>query len=212
MNDIKKLLKIRPSLISQLALMTDDTEYKDFGKPIYEQAILKANRNIAKKYEIVNRHYSFVARGDGVSDIELTIPSYKDEYKVMVNGTEYTKEEQTELRNDEKYYLYNNSRSLLFNYTPRSLGDEINIYYVADITLSDYDLEETTPVIPSKYEDEQLEIALIHLVQLATAKFSGGKLEKYQRLRQEYRTNPDETDSMLLTTKRWMKFQPFQYI
>jgi len=210
--ELQRLKLIKPSLISEIALRCGDTEYRDFQKEVYERAILFANRQIAKKYDLLKRYMGF--KSYGTEEQQLTILSFAGEYRVLINGSQYDRVNKHELDSTKnQYYLYYDSHSFLFNYTNALDGDNVVIYYTADIKIDDYDLEQTAPIIPGKYEDEQIAIAVSYLIRLAKAKFIGHKLEKYERLRTEYgRSREKEYDSQLAPTTKWAQIKPFKYI
>lgn len=211
--DLIRLKQIRPTLLSEIALRCSDTKYVDFPKQIYERAILYAERKIAFKYRVLNRYFSFKA--SGTEEVALTIPSFAGEYRVTVNGVEYETGDKHELEETEtEYYLYFDSHAYKFNYTGRSEAeDDVVIYYNSDVNIEDYDLEETTPVLPKRYEEEVIAIAVSYIVKLALAKFTGMKLEKYLRIREEYNSyNEDKVDGRLVPEEKWTKLETFKFI
>lgn len=210
--ELQRLKLIKPALISEIALRCGDTEYRDFQKEVYERGILFANRKIAKKYDLLKRYMGF--KTYGTEEQKLTIPSFTGEYKVLVNGYQYDRVNKGELNtNNKEYYLYYDSHSYLYKHTNAEDGDNVVIYYTADVKIEDYDLEETAPIIPSKYEDEQIAIAVSYMIRLAKAKFIGQKLAKYERLRTEYGRNREkEYDSQLAPTTKWAQIKPYKYI
>ena len=68
------------TLISEIALRVADIQYKDFHYNIYEQSLLRADREIAKKYQIITKFY----QADIPTETEtiLNLPNFKAEYLV----------------------------------------------------------------------------------------------------------------------------------
>ena len=49
-------------LLSEIALRCGDDEFKDFEKQIYQRAIYRCNRDIAKQYGILQKTLQFTLR------------------------------------------------------------------------------------------------------------------------------------------------------
>lgn len=108
------------SLISEVALRCGDPNFKEFDVNTYKRALYRANREIAKAYEIFKKILSFKL-SDMVSntndDIRITIPDFKSEYLVKVNNYNLEKvgdEIQSQYR--FAYYLELKDGELIFNY------------------------------------------------------------------------------------------------
>ena len=67
----------------------------------------------------------------------------------------------------------------------KASNDEVVILYES---IPERDYEKTEYVIPSNYEEEQLELAIVHMAKLGVAKFTEKKLGKYSRLYKLYYT------------------------
>lgn len=81
-------------LLSEISLRCGDPEFKDFEKQIYERAIYRCNREIAKHYGIFQKSMQFTLRemvGNVQEEIALNMPDFKSEYLVDVNGVELIK-------------------------------------------------------------------------------------------------------------------------
>lgn len=108
------------SLISEVALRCGDPNFKEFDVNTYKRALYRANREIAKNYEIFKKILSFklnemVSNID--DDIRITIPDFKSEYMVRVNN--YTLEKVTDEIQPQyrfAYYLEFKDGELFFNY------------------------------------------------------------------------------------------------
>lgn len=75
--------------ISDIASRLNDSEFKDFGISDYYDEFKKANRQLARKYQIFTKVYSFNVSDltdDLSSDIILDIPDFRTENAVYVNG------------------------------------------------------------------------------------------------------------------------------
>lgn len=111
-------------LLSEVSLRCGDPEFKDFEKAIYERAIYRTNREIAKFYGILQKTLQFTLK-DMVSNIDddiiLDLSDMKAEYLVSVNGNELVKvANKLEPQFRYCYYMELLDGKWHFNYT---LGD-----------------------------------------------------------------------------------------
>lgn len=75
--------------ISEVALQCGDTQYNDFNENIYAQCAFRAQREVAKEYEILEKEVVFTTE---TSDWEiLPLKNFRAEYKVLKNGVQMTK-------------------------------------------------------------------------------------------------------------------------
>lgn len=128
-------------LLSEVALRCGDPEFKDFEKQIYERAIYRSNREIAKFYGILQKTFSFTLQDQITAiddDIILDLPDMKAEFLVSVNGNELVKVP-NKLETDMRYCYYLEFRegTWYFNYT---LGDN---GLVSGIDITGQDITET---------------------------------------------------------------------
>lgn len=128
-------------LLGEVSLRCGDPEFKDFEKQIYQRAIYRSNREIAKFYGILQKTLSFTLQ-DQISsmddDIILDLPDMKAEFLVSVNGNELVKvanKIETDMR--YVYYLEFREGTWYFNYT---LGDN---GLVSGIDITGQDITET---------------------------------------------------------------------
>lgn len=128
-------------LLGEVSLRCGDPEFKDFEKQIYERAIYRSNREIAKFYGILQKTYSFTLQ-DQITAIDdniiLDLPDMKAEFLVSVNGNELVKvpnKIETDMR--YVYYLEFREGTWYFNYT---LGDN---GLVSGIDITGQDITET---------------------------------------------------------------------
>lgn len=108
-------------LLSEVSLRCGDPEFKDFEKQIYERAIYRCNREIAKYYGIFQKTLQFTLR-DMVSstqdEIAFTWSDFKSEYLVDVNGIELIKVANKLLPEHRGvYYMEFREGTWYFNYT-----------------------------------------------------------------------------------------------
>lgn len=188
------------SLISEIALRCNDSQYTDFQRSTYEKVFYRVSRELSRKYNINNRFYNFV---NTIEDIEepilLKITSFKTENKVVINGKPYNKS--SELK-ENCYVLKYLNNQLYFNYYNKLSGDLIHIYYLADINIDDYDIEETKPIIPIQFEEELITLSLIEIAKLGIPKFGNSeKGQKYKDILSIYSKDKRELDVNLNTTE-----------
>jgi hypothetical protein len=55
-------------------------QYKDFNYNIYEQALLRADREVAKKYQVITKYYQDTIAEK--TETTLVLPNFKAEYLV----------------------------------------------------------------------------------------------------------------------------------
>lgn len=128
------------NLISEVALRCGDAHFKEFDINTYKRVLYRANREIAKKYEIFKKLVSFKLREmveDKENDIVLNINDFKEEYMVKVNGNTLSKvDNQIEPHYKFVYYMEFKEGRLYFNYT---LGDP---YYYNTTNITGLDITE----------------------------------------------------------------------
>ena len=111
---------INKALISEIALRLADIQYKDFHKNIYEQALLRADREVAKKYQVINKIYQSEIEAE--TEVILNLPNFKAEY--FVSCEEQTLRKVThKIENlmENCYYLEMLDGSLRFAYKKTNL-------------------------------------------------------------------------------------------
>lgn len=108
-------------LLSEVALRCGDPEFKDFEKQIYERAIYRCNREIAKYYGIFQKTLQFTLSemaANTQDEIAFTWSDFKSEYLVDVNGMELIKVANRILPEHKGvYYMEFREGTWYFNYT-----------------------------------------------------------------------------------------------
>jgi hypothetical protein len=89
----------------------------------------------------------------------------------------------------------------------KNANDNVSILYQS---IPERDSDESEFVIPSKYEEEQIDRAVIHIAKIGIAKFNEEKLDKYTRIFRLYSKNSD-FNKEFNETKEPIIIQPFQY-
>jgi hypothetical protein len=228
---IELITKIDSKLIHTLANQCNDSYFKDFNRARYEEALYRADRTVARKYQILERMLEFntpiVVPPESESDdeyitkqkntdIELDLPSFHQEIKVILrastSGNEeiLTKSKEHELEaGTYTYYLTYGVDKWLFNYLPRTTEDTIIIFYMCGATVEKFDADVNQPVIPNKYEDERIKYALQNIAKEGIAKFKEDRQKKYISV---LRLNSDtRIDSNLVETQDFPEIKPYRY-
>ena len=228
---IELINKIDSKLIHTIANRCDDSFFKDFTRARYEEALYRADRTVAHKYQILERMLSFntpivvppeseddeeyVSKQKN-TDIELEIPSFHQEIKVILRPNK-TESEEILVKSKEHeleagtftYYLTYGSNKWVFNYLPRTTEDTIVIFYMCGATVENFDADVNQPIIPNKYEDERIKYALQNIAQDGIAKFKEDRQKKYISI---YRLNSNtKIDFNLVETQDFPKIKPFVY-
>lgn len=208
--------KIKPSLISEAAERVFDPSFRELPKSVYEQALFRANRIIAKKYSVMQAVKTVedtpAAEEDLVLNIKLEVPSFRGEYLVVVNGVEYRKVPDNEIEPDSyTYHMYEDQEGLKFNYSPRKVAEknEIQIYYTVIPDLSSY--ETTEPVIPTRYREEQIEYMVQDLCRMAIPRVTGHAKDKYIELLKLYSKQENDIDPRLTQNNSWTEIKLWQF-
>lgn len=204
------------AILSRVALRVGDEQFKDFDRSIYEDALKKANREIARKYQIQNKVISFKT-SDMIEDVEdtiiLNLDDCKSVYAVYVNGKKLFSQDlvtglnsyKLVLVEDRYHFDYRYFVDLTSQYT-KSLEDEVTIYYVA---MPEYDSPISDYFVPQKYIEEQIEETAKVICQYGLAKFTDEiKVAKYSRIFQLLQKNSDYNkfqteDREWITFKMW---------
>lgn len=223
-------------LLSEVTLRCGDSEFKDFPKQHYERMLHRAKRSIARKYQLIQRKYSFkvTAKTEEAikNNVSVYIPSFDAETLVLINGREYGKSARNKIRVVEavediemisdansniedynlsaeySYQLFYDHRNLIFNYTPRTLSDDVELYYVSDINIDDYDEESFEPIIHSRYEESLIENTVVEMAKLGIGKFTGEKADKYKNMISMYAK--DGKNPSLVPNEQWIVIKPWQ--
>jgi hypothetical protein len=199
-----------------VAYRCNDSGYNDLPESAYNEAILFTSRKVARNFSLLNRHYSFNVKtpneDDLVNPIELKLHSFGGETMVLVNNVEHKRTDNLRINDTEErlYQLYWGVQNYLFNYTFRTKDDRIDLFYTADITVDDYDDESITPIIPQRYDEEMIKFTILYLCEIAIARFTGAKKEKWITLFQFNKGKTEGTESGEVQT--WPTLKVFKII
>lgn len=192
-------------LISEVALQCGDSQFVDFPETIYAQAAFRAQREVAKDYNILQREITLTTESDTWEDLNL--PNFVAEAYVKVNGTKYDKRNELDDVDATQYHIRYNNYQWQLNYTNKVVGDEVNIFYTLTGDVSEE--QDGTPIIPDKYYEEVVNKAVIYIAKLGIAQHEGTKLQKYQNV---FRINQrQKIDSSLAKDNSWISIKPFIY-
>lgn len=201
-------------LISEIAVRCDDVRMQDFTKSEYERALHRANRVIAKRYSLFQKVYVFKLSdytNDLTTDVILDLSDMKSESIVWVNDIKLVKKSNDLLQTWDinSYYLDYKNDEWHFNYliSNKSFNDEITINYIA---LPNVDSDESEYIIPSNYEEEQIEEAMLYLSTIGMARFKEDKLRKYERIYRLHKNN-DDYNKFNVPSREWVEIQPFKF-
>jgi len=192
-------------LISEVALQCGDSQFVDFPETIYAQAAFRAQREVAKDYNILQREITLTTETDTWEDLNL--PNFVAEAYVKVNGTKYDKRNELDDAEGTQYHIRFDNYQWQLNYIGKVAGDEVIISYTL---LGDVSEEQDgTPIIPDKYYEEVVNRSVIYIAKLGIAQYEGAKLQKYQNV---YRINQrQKIDSALAKDSSWISIKPFIY-
>jgi len=111
-------------LIAEVALRCGDSQFEEFEKTIYKRGLYRANREVAKHYEILEKVLVFTLSDmieSTTDEIILDLPDLKAESMVIVNNANLTKvDKKLEGHFNYVYYLELRDGRYYFNYI---LGD-----------------------------------------------------------------------------------------
>lgn len=87
----------------------------------------------------------------------------------------------------------------------KSMNDEITISYTV---IPDKDTDEGDYIIPSNYEEEQIDEAIIYMARIGIARFKEDKLKKYDRIfKMHYKS--DDYNKFNVPSREWVEIKPF---
>ncbi len=202
--------------IDELAIRCDDLSFKDFNKVEYEKILNRAKREIARKYRILTKIYTFQYRNDDNTEyepIELEIPGFLAEFRVKVNKKIYERSENKKLETDT-YWLEFINNKILFDYYPRSKNDLILIYYTGEFNEEELEIEGIKSILPEQYDEEIIEYAMVELGRIGVTKFTdvnSERYKKYSNILQVYRKQPG-IKSELVNSTEWKAIKPYTII
>lgn len=199
-----------------VAYRCNDSGYNDLPESAYNEAVLFASRKVAREHSLLNRHYTFDVKTpdelDLIKPIELKLHSFSGETMVLVNNVEYKRSDNLRFNDTEEklYQLYWGVRNYQFNYTTRTANDRVDLFYTADITVDDYDEESITPIIPQRYDEEMIKFTILYLCEIAIARFSAAKKDKWITIFQFNKGKTEGTESGEVQT--WPTLKVFKII
>lgn len=223
-------------LISEIALRCADTKYTDFDYNIYERALLRADREIAKKYQILNKVYQ--ANINSNEETTLSIDNFRAEYLVACGENQLRKvTHKIEPLMGFCYYLELVDGKLKFAY---KLGDiyndleqrfnnlndsfsascasaavidntphDIIILYTVIPNADAY--TDSNYLIPEIYDEERIEKGINYIAKLGVAKFTGDIKVKYAELFKMTNSNSDY-DKNIVKDNAWVTLKTFDYL
>lgn len=138
------MLNYHQEIISEIAERCGDIEFRDFDFQTYYKAFGRANRDIAKKYQILEKVITFTAgsvSNDQSADILLDIDDFKSEIYVNVNGFDLVKVNNKFQPNYKYcYYLDRVDNKWYFNYILESgiiVGENVTNYDITEYMSKD---------------------------------------------------------------------------
>lgn len=194
-------------IISEVAAMCGDSEYRDHRREFYGQSIFRAMRGIAKDYSLME--YALYLTVEAFElDLWLKIPvtNFKGEIEVRINDVPY-KKVNDDPKEEYDYVLKFANDALVLNYLNKAEGDKIYIKYSSNGQSADE--FDGTPLIPNRYYEELLSKAIVYISKIGIAKFSAEKREKYLALLKIYDTPHDDYDPYLAKDNQWIQMKPF---
>lgn len=207
-------------LISEIALRLADVQYKDFEYNVYEQALLRADRMIAKKYQVITKMYSAVLEEQ--KEVILNLDNFKAEYLVAVDDKPLVKVTHRiedlmeycyylEVLDDKLRFAYklSNTIDLADESTTSDSKHDVVILYTVIPDSEDY--TDNNYVIDNKYDEERILHAMEYLAKIGVAKFSGDKKAKYIDILKMVTRN-DDYDKRVIKDNAWISVRPFHYI
>ena len=197
--------------VSETALKCGDPFFRDFGKNIYSQAVFRAERGIAKRYNILDRLLT-IPNPNASGELTISPSNFNGEWRVSImrSGTEtpheYERCDDITVDNIEmkvslpkyRYSLKYMTNKYVFKYNFPTANDIINIYYSSSIaseedytTLDDQGNPNLIPVLPNKYYEETVRRAVIYIAELGIGTFNGNKYKRFAGILKRY-SRPDD--------------------
>lgn len=198
-------------LLSTVSMRCGDSQYKDFSRSIYAQAIFDAQRYVIKKYTLLERTLEFIVREEETGEIQIGATNFKAESLFLVNGVEYNKrrkERLEEVLDKTTYYVrYDDTFGFVFDYYNKKAGDNVVIYYVSHGPISEE--SDGNLIVPDVYYDELIRASIINVAKIGIATFRAEAKDKYKDLYRLYAKG--EEDATLQKDRDWIQIKPFKY-
>ncbi len=194
-------------IISEVAAMCGDSEYRDHRREFYGQAVYRAMRKIAQEYSLIEYAlYLTVEEFEVDLWLELPLTNFKGEMEVRVNDIAYNKVNDDPIEEYDYVLKFSNDKFLL-DYTDKKTDDKIYIKYMSNgQTADEFD---GTPLIPNRYYEELLNKAVVYISKIGSAKFTAEKREKYLTLLKIYDTPNEDYNPHLSKDNQWIMIKPF---
>lgn len=149
-------------VISDISSRIDDKEFKDFTLQDYYAEFTKANREIARKYQILTKTYNFTVSDltdDLQSDIILDIPDFRVENYVYANGIQLAKvSADIKMLYEYVYYLEFIDNEYHFNYRLSALPQDTEEGYNITENMSKALEEKTDTIFGKKNSADEITI------------------------------------------------------
>jgi hypothetical protein len=197
----------RKEIISEVAAMCGDDQYRDFKREIYGQAVYRATRELAHAYSIFEYELVFKVEAFELNNW-LVLPSsnFKAELEVRVNNLKYYKTNGHPTAKREYAIKLGEDGRWLINYHEKTANDTVYVRYMTlGKTAEEFDGD---PLIPNKYYEELLQRSILYIAKMGVAKFSAEGREKYKLLIQMYKLK-DVKDSSMAKDDNWITIKPF---
>lgn len=188
-------------LADRVAYLVSDTQYEDFRKSDYADAVYHAELSIAREYRLLERIVKY--RISNEDTVILTVPIDKI-LTVYFNESEL-KRSYSDILNENEFRLIVSDGQFSIVLWQKLTGI-LKVHYISSGTLADnYD---GSPILPAVYNNEIIRRAIIQLAQIGIGKFTGEKLNKYRNLLQVYYNRNWQPE--LTTSDEWIQIKPYR--
>jgi len=194
-------------IISEVAAMCGDSEYRDHKREFYGQSVFRAMRQIAQAYHLIEYAiYLNVEEFEVDAWLQIPVTNFKGEIEVRVNDLPYNKVND-DPKNQYEYVIKFTNDAWVLDYYGKATDDTIYIKYASDgQTADEFD---GTPLVPNRYYEELLSKAVVYISKVGAAKFTAERREKYLTLFKIYDTPYDDYDPHLARDNQWITVKPF---
>ena len=223
--------------IDEIALKVGDELFKDFPRKVYNQAVFRAQRELARKYGIVERkwtHTTTETEAERTNSIDLNELSYNADIYLDVNEVRYSKvnelsqpeivnqtEPVTSIERDRfeeanlrEYVIRYDGDRYTLDYTNKEEGDELVLIYKADVTSeSDYDLsgDNFQAILPNKFDEEIIRMGILYIAKVGIARFRAEKSDKYTKAYRLHSRPSRGTKTELEKDRQFISIEPFKF-
>ena len=197
----------KKEIISEVAAMCGDEDYRDFKRELYGQGVYRASRELAHNYSLKEFELEFIVE-EFEADQWLVLPTtnFRGEIEVRINDVLFYKVNDTPEKECEYVIKFGANGKYAMNYWGKTAGDTVYVRYVSiGATAEEFDGD---PLIPDKHYEELLAKVIVHMAKIGIAKFSTERREKYKLLLQMY-DNRDTYDPSMARDDQWIMIKPF---